>query len=83
MWNVAVGDVKQAYSITMAPLIVKDKVIIGVGGGEFGIRGFVAAYDVEDRQGGVALLHDSRSRRAGTATRGPATRGRTAGRRSG
>ena len=60
VWNVAVADVKQAYSTTMAPLIVKDKVLIGVGGGEFGIRGFVAAYDVEDRQGGVALLHDSR-----------------------
>jgi alcohol dehydrogenase (cytochrome c) len=29
----------------MAPLVVKDKVIAGVGGGEFGIRGFVAAYD--------------------------------------
>ena len=29
----------------MAPLIVKDKVIVGVGGGEFGIRGFIAAYD--------------------------------------
>lgn len=45
LWNIAVADVKLAYSITMAPLIVKDKVIIGVGGGEFGIRGFVAAYD--------------------------------------
>ncbi len=47
VWNVAVGDVKQAYSTTMAPLIVKDKVLIGVGGGEFGIRGFVAAYDAK------------------------------------
>jgi alcohol dehydrogenase (cytochrome c) len=45
LWNVAVADVKLAYSITMAPLIVKDKVVVGVGGGEFGIRGFVAAYD--------------------------------------
>jgi len=45
LWNIAVADVKLAYSITMAPLIVKDKVLVGVGGGEFGIRGFVAAYD--------------------------------------
>jgi alcohol dehydrogenase (cytochrome c) len=45
IWNVEVADVKLAYSVTMAPLVVKDKVIIGVGGGEFGIRGFVAAYD--------------------------------------
>ncbi len=33
------------YSVSLAPLVVKDKVIIGVGGGEFGIRGFIAAYD--------------------------------------
>jgi alcohol dehydrogenase (cytochrome c) len=46
LWNVEVADVKLAYSITMAPLVVKDKVIVGVGGGEFGIRGFVAAHDV-------------------------------------
>src|SRR5260370_12250696 len=41
------ADIKAAYSITMAPLVVKDKVIIGVGGGEYGIRGFVAAYDAK------------------------------------
>ena len=38
------GDVALANSVTMAPLAVKDKVIVGVGGGEFGIRGYVAAY---------------------------------------
>src|SRR6185436_8619211 len=38
LWNVPVAEVKLAYSITMAPLVVKDKVVIGVGGGEFGIR---------------------------------------------
>jgi alcohol dehydrogenase (cytochrome c) len=47
LWNIEVADVDLAYSITMAPLVVKDKVLVGVGGGEFGIRGFVAAYDVE------------------------------------
>jgi PQQ-dependent dehydrogenase (methanol/ethanol family) len=47
LWNVEVGDVKLAYSITMMPLIVKDKVVVGVGGGEFGIRGYVAAYDAK------------------------------------
>ena len=45
LWNVAVADDKLAYSITLQPLVVKDKVIIGVGGAEFGIRGFVAAYN--------------------------------------
>ena len=47
LWNIEVADVDLAYSITMAPLIVKDKVIVGVGGGEFGIRGFIAAYDAD------------------------------------
>ncbi|MGQ0734346.1 MAG: PQQ-dependent dehydrogenase, methanol/ethanol family [Acidobacteriota bacterium] len=47
IWNIAVADVKAAYSITMAPLIIKDKVVVGVGGGEYGIRGFVAAYDAK------------------------------------
>ncbi len=47
LWKTEVGDVNLAYSITMAPLVVKDKVIVGVGGGEFGIRGYIAAYDAD------------------------------------
>lgn len=47
LWDIEVADVNLAYSITMAPLVVKDKVIVGVGGGEYGIRGFVAAYYAE------------------------------------
>ncbi|MSO46125.1 MAG: PQQ-dependent dehydrogenase, methanol/ethanol family [Acidobacteria bacterium] len=47
IWNIAVADVKLAYSITMMPLVVKDKVIVGVGGGEFGIRGYIAAFDAK------------------------------------
>jgi len=45
LWNTVVGDLKSGYSITMAPLIVKDQVLVGVGGGEYGIRGFVAAFN--------------------------------------
>jgi alcohol dehydrogenase (cytochrome c) len=45
LWDVAVADPKLGYSITMAPLVVKDMVLIGLGGGEYGIRGFIAAYD--------------------------------------
>ncbi len=45
LWNVAVADDKLAYSITLAPLVVKDKIIVGVGGAEYGIRGFIAAFD--------------------------------------
>jgi len=47
IWDVVVGDIDAAYSMTLAPLVVKDKVIVGVGGGEYGIRGYIAAYDVE------------------------------------
>src|SRR5689334_16006378 len=45
IWKTAVASTKDGYSITHAPLVVKDKVIVGVGGGEYGIRGFIAAYD--------------------------------------
>jgi alcohol dehydrogenase (cytochrome c) len=45
LWDVPVGDPRLGYSITMAPLVVRDKVLVGSGGGEYGIRGFVAAFD--------------------------------------
>lgn len=45
IWNVKVGEPTLGYSMTMAPLVVKDKVLVGTGGGEFGIRGYIAAYD--------------------------------------
>jgi alcohol dehydrogenase (cytochrome c) len=45
IWYTQVADNNAGYSLTLAPLVVNDKVIVGVGGGEYGIRGFVAAYD--------------------------------------
>ncbi|MHB1561066.1 MAG: PQQ-dependent dehydrogenase, methanol/ethanol family [Isosphaeraceae bacterium] len=43
-----VGDIyKMAYSATLAPLVVKDKVIVGISGAEYGIRGFIDAYDLK------------------------------------
>ena len=45
IWNVQVADPKLGYSLTHAPLVVKDKVIVGLAGAEYGIRGFIAAYD--------------------------------------
>jgi alcohol dehydrogenase (cytochrome c) len=45
LWNTVVADLKSGYSVTMAPLVVKDQVLVGVGGGEYGIRGFVAAFN--------------------------------------
>ncbi|HZO51614.1 MAG TPA: PQQ-dependent dehydrogenase, methanol/ethanol family [Bryobacteraceae bacterium] len=44
-WDVEMADYKLGYSSTVAPLAVKDKIILGVAGGEFGIRGFIDAYD--------------------------------------
>ncbi len=46
-WEVTVADYRNGYSLTAAPLVVKDKVLIGPAGGELGIRGFVAAYDAQ------------------------------------
>jgi alcohol dehydrogenase (cytochrome c) len=46
LWNTRVANPAAGYAMTVAPLVVKDKVIVGVAGGEFGIRGFIAAYDV-------------------------------------
>ena len=45
VWTTAVADPGAGYAMTLAPLVVKDKVIVGVAGGEYGIRGFVSAYD--------------------------------------
>lgn len=47
LWATQVADYKQQYAMTVAPLVVKDKVITGVAGGEHGVRGFLVAYDVE------------------------------------
>jgi alcohol dehydrogenase (cytochrome c) len=45
VWKATVGDYKQQYSMTHAPLVIKDKVIVGVAGGEHGIRGYIEAYN--------------------------------------
>src|SRR5207245_2871048 len=47
IWDVALSKPELGYSLTMAPLIVKDKVIMGPAGGEYGIRGFIAAFDAK------------------------------------
>jgi alcohol dehydrogenase (cytochrome c) len=47
LWEVVMAEYKNGYSITMAPLIVKDKVLVGIGGGEYGVRGFMAAFDAK------------------------------------
>ncbi|WP_027156973.1 methanol/ethanol family PQQ-dependent dehydrogenase [Methylobacter luteus] len=46
VWSVQNGDPKLGMTNTQAPLVVKDKVLTGISGGEFGVRGFLAAYDI-------------------------------------
>jgi len=48
VWDVEVADSEVGYSLTAAPTIYKDKVIMGIAGGEYGIRGFVSAYNAAD-----------------------------------
>ncbi len=50
IWSVQNGDPKLGMTNTQAPLVVKDKVITGISGGEFGVRGFLAAYDMKTGQ---------------------------------
>ena len=45
VWNVEVAPWQKGYGTTMAPLAVKDKIIVGVAGGEYGIRGLLDAFD--------------------------------------
>ncbi len=45
VWDVTIDDYTVGYAATIAPLVVKDKVVVGVAGGEFGIRGYIDAYD--------------------------------------
>jgi alcohol dehydrogenase (cytochrome c) len=46
LWQTLVASPSDGYSITVAPLVVHHSVIVGVSGGDYGIRGFLAAYDV-------------------------------------
>jgi len=46
LWNTRVAKAESGYALTHAPLVVKDKVIVGTAGGEYGIRGFIAGYDI-------------------------------------
>jgi alcohol dehydrogenase (cytochrome c) len=48
VWQSTIADPEMGYSETMAPTVVKGKVLVGTNGGEYGIRGFVKAYDAKD-----------------------------------
>ena len=48
IWRVKNGNPKEGSTNTNAPIVVKDKVYTGISGGEFGVRGFLAAYNIND-----------------------------------
>lgn len=48
LWQTEIADPEKGYSETMAPTVIDGKVLIGTNGGEYGIRGFVKAFDAKD-----------------------------------
>lgn len=48
LWHAKNGDPKKGETMTAAPLVVKDKVLVGISGGEFGVRGRLTAYNLKD-----------------------------------
>jgi PQQ-dependent dehydrogenase (methanol/ethanol family) len=48
IWKTRLGDINNGETITMAPIVVKGKVLVGNSGGEFGVRGWLTALDASD-----------------------------------
>jgi len=48
LWKTKLGDINKGETITMSPLVVKDKVLVGNSGGEFGVRGWITALNADD-----------------------------------
>src|ERR1700726_3254121 len=48
LWSIKNGDAKKGETMTSAPMVVKDKVLVGNSGGEFGVSGHVTAYNLKD-----------------------------------
>ena len=74
VWDTKIADPELGYSETMAPTAVNGKILIGTNGGEYGIRGFVKAYDansgrllwtfysIPEKSHGVWATHDATGR---------------------
>ena len=74
VWQTEIADASRGYAETMAPTAVDGKILIGISGGEFGIRGFVRAYDAQsgkliwnfdtipETSVGVWAIHDATGR---------------------
>ena len=83
VWAKSVADNKSAYYMTLAPLVADGKVMIGASGGEFGVRGFVAAFDPDTgKELWRTYMVPARASRAARPGR-RATSGRPAARRYG
>ena len=74
---------RAGYAFAAAPLVVKDKVIMGPAGGEYGIRGFLAAFDVATGNEAWRFNLDARPRRSPASKHGREMRGKPAARPSG
>ena len=62
-WVTQLGDINKGETMTMAPLVVKGKVLVGNSGGEFGVRGWLVGARCRVRQAGLARLqHRARTR---------------------
>ncbi|HTM51719.1 MAG TPA: PQQ-dependent dehydrogenase, methanol/ethanol family [Bryobacteraceae bacterium] len=47
VWETQIDDIKKGYSATVAPLVAKNLVVVGIAGAEFGVRGFIDAFDAD------------------------------------
>lgn len=47
LWDRTVADYRASYSLTLAPMVIDDMVIVGIAGAEYGIRGFIEAFDAK------------------------------------
>ena len=65
VWNTKVGDYKHGEYMTLEPLVVHGKVMVGSSGGEFGVRAYIAAFDADNGKEAVADLHRPRPGRSG------------------
>ena len=57
VWNTKVGDYQHGEYMTLEPLVVHGKVMVGSSGGEFGVRAFIAAYDADTGKQVWRMLH--------------------------
>ena len=82
LWEKNINNTMDGYTITGAPLALKDKIIVGMSGGEMGVRGYLDAYDPAD--GSCSGAFTPHLAPASPAMRpGPARAGSWAGRRLG